>query len=52
LTAELAANGQRRDGEVWVLYVRAPAMMTALATGFEQMGIPAGRIRWEQFSVR
>jgi hypothetical protein len=34
------------------LYARAPAMMTALATGFEQMGIPAGRIRWEQFNVR
>jgi ferredoxin-NADP reductase len=52
LTAEQAANGLRRDGEVWVYTCGPPAMMTALATGFEQMGIPAGRIRWEQFNVR
>jgi len=27
-------------------------MMTALSKSFQQLGIPASRIRWEQFNLR
>jgi predicted ferric reductase len=29
-----------------------PAMTTALASGFQHLGIPRNRIRWEQFNIR
>jgi predicted ferric reductase len=52
LTAAQAASNMPSDAEVWVYMCGPPAMMTALAKGFEQVGIPASRIRWEQFNVR
>jgi predicted ferric reductase len=52
LTAAQAASDMPSDAEVWVYMCGPPAMMTALAKGFEQVGIPASRIRWEQFNVR
>jgi ferredoxin-NADP reductase len=29
-----------------------PAMMKAFSAGFRKLGVPASRIRWEQFDVR
>jgi ferredoxin-NADP reductase len=29
-----------------------PPMMTALSEGFRGLGIPASRVRWEQFDIR
>ena len=52
LTAEQAASDMPGDAEIWVYMCGPPAMMTALAKGFEQAGIAASRIRWEQFNVR
>ena len=52
LTAEQAANGMTSEADVSVYMCGPPAMMTALSKGFRQLGIPASRIRWEQFNVR
>jgi len=52
LTAEQAASGLIEDTGVWVHLRGPPATMTAPAKGFQQLGIPTGRIRWEQFTVR
>jgi len=52
LTAEQAADAMPGPQDLWVYMCGPPAMMTALAKGFRQLGIPAGRIRWEQFNVR
>jgi predicted ferric reductase len=52
LTAEQAANGMTSEADVWVYMCGPPAMMTALSKGFQQLGIPASRIRWEQFNLR
>ena len=52
LTAEKATSGMPGNADVWVYMCGPPAMMTALAKGFQQLGIPASQIRWEQFNVR
>jgi predicted ferric reductase len=52
LTAAQAANGITSEADVSVYMCGPPAMMTALSKGFRQLGIPASRIRWEQFNVR
>jgi predicted ferric reductase len=52
LTAAQAANGITSEADVSVYMCGPPAMMTGLSKGFRQLGIPAGRIRWEQFNVR
>ena len=52
LTAEQAAqNGMTSEAGVSVYMCGPPAMMTALSKGL-QLGIPASRMRWEQFNVR
>ena len=52
LTAEKAANGRPRGADVWVYMCGPPPMMRALAKGFRGLGVPAGRVRWEQFDIR
>jgi predicted ferric reductase len=52
LTAEKVSNGHRRGTDVWVYMCGPPPMMTALAKGFRALGIPANRVRWEQFDIR
>ena len=52
LTAERAARGHPPDSDLWVYMCGPPAMMTALARGFRALGIPASRVRWEQFDIR
>jgi predicted ferric reductase len=52
LTAEKAANGHPGGTDVWVYMCGPPPMMRALANGFLALGIPAGRVRWEQFDIR
>ena len=52
LTAEQAANGMTSEADVSVYMCGPPAMMTALSKSFQQLGIPASRIRWEQFNLR
>ena len=36
----------------WIYMCGPPPMMRALDKGFRRLGVPAGRIRWEQFEVR
>ena len=52
LTADKAANGRPRGADVWVYMCGPPPMMRALAEGFRGLGVPAGRVRWEQFDIR
>jgi len=52
LTAERAAGGRPRGANVWVYMCGPPPMMTALAEGFRALGMPADRVRWEQFDIR
>jgi predicted ferric reductase len=52
LTAEKAANGHPRGTDTWVYMCGPPPMMTALAKGFRALGVPASRVRWEQFDIR
>jgi len=52
LTAQKTANGHARRTDVWVYMCGPPPMMTALAHGFRALGIPASRVRWEQFGIR
>jgi predicted ferric reductase len=52
LTAEQTANGHPPGTEEWVYMCGPPPMMTALAKGFRALGIPASRVRWEQFDIR
>jgi len=45
-------GGRAAGAEVSVYMCRPPAMSTALAKGFRDLGVPASRVRWEQFDVR
>jgi ferredoxin-NADP reductase len=52
LRLEKTANGHPRGTDVWVYMCGPPPMMSALANGFRAVGIPASRVRWEQFDIR
>jgi predicted ferric reductase len=52
LTAAETLNGRPRGAEVWIYMCGPPPMMKAFELGFRDLGIPPGRIRWEQFDVR
>ena len=52
LTAEGMLGSKGRDLSVWVYMCGPPPMTAALAKGFRRLGVPSGRIRWEQFDVR
>jgi predicted ferric reductase len=46
------ALGPDRASDVWI-YLCGPSPMTAaLSKGFRRLGVPAGRIRWEDFGAR
>jgi predicted ferric reductase len=52
LTAEEAAGGVPISADLSVYICGPPGMMTGLAQGFEHLGIPRSRIRWERFNIR
>ncbi|HEY5184610.1 MAG TPA: hypothetical protein VIM19_06825 [Actinomycetes bacterium] len=52
LTADTVTSEMVNPDERWVYMCGPPAMMKAMASGFENVGIPRGRIRWEQFNIR
>ncbi len=52
LTAATAMTGRAAGAGVWVYMCGPTAMTTALAEGFRSLGIPASRVRWEQFDIR
>ena len=52
LTAKTIVGDRRNVGECWVYMCGPPPMMHALASGLEQLGVPKGRIRWEDFGGR
>ena len=52
LTAQTAMTGRPPGADVWVYMCGPPAMTSALSDGFRALGIPASRVRFEQFSIR
>ena len=52
LTSDAVTSEMGSPSESWVYMCGPPAMMKAMASGFEKLGIPRGRIRWEQFNIR
>jgi predicted ferric reductase len=52
LTAERALGANGDAAGVWVYLCGPPAMTAALSKGFRHLGVPAGRIRWEDFDIR
>jgi predicted ferric reductase len=52
LTADAAMAGRSTGADVWVYMCGPPAMTSALSDGFRALGIPASRVRWEQFDIR
>ena len=52
LTAETAMAGRPRGADIWVYMCGPPTMTTALSDGFRGLGIPATRVRFEQFDIR
>ena len=52
LTAAKTMAGRAPGAEVWVYMCGPPPMMRALGDGFRQLGVPASRVRWEQFDIR
>jgi predicted ferric reductase len=52
LTAERTVSGHPAGTDLWIYMCGPPAMMTALGNGFRALGIPAARVRWENFDIR
>jgi len=52
LTAEKATNSDADGTDLWVFMCGPPPMTAALAKGFRALGVPASRVRWEQFDIR
>jgi predicted ferric reductase len=52
LTADEVIGALRPAIEPSIYMCGPPAMNTALARGFRQLGVPASKIRWEQFDAR
>jgi predicted ferric reductase len=52
LTAVQAVDGRPRGADVWIYMCGPPRMTAALAKEFHGLGIPASRVRWEQFGAR
>lgn len=52
LTAEKAAAGTATGKDTWVFMCGPDAMTTSLAKGFKGLGVPAGQVRFERFSIR
>jgi predicted ferric reductase len=51
LTGEQVLAGTQRE-HPWIYMCGPPPMMTALNKGLRSQGVPAARIRWEQFGAR
>lgn len=52
LTPDAVMHDASRGPSPWIYMCGPPQMMQAFYTGFGKLGVPAGRIRWEQFDVR
>ena len=52
LSADEVIEALRPAINPWIYMCGPPAMNRALARGFRQLGVPASRIRWEQFDAR
>ena len=52
LTPQAVMHDASRLASPWVYMCGPPPMMHAFSAGFRQLGVPASRIRWEQFDVR
>jgi predicted ferric reductase len=52
LSVEQVAAAMPPAISTWVYMCGPPAMMTALSNGFRALGIPAARVRWEDFDIR
>jgi ferredoxin-NADP reductase len=51
-TPDSVMHDASRGLSPWVYMCGPPPMMQAFSAGFRKLGVPAGRIRWEQFDVR
>jgi len=51
LTPEQTVTADRA-GDVWIYLCGSPPMTAALTKGFRRLGVPPGRIRWEDFGAR
>jgi predicted ferric reductase len=52
LTADTVVGDLPTHQAASVYMCGPPAMMNAMASGFESLGIPRNQIRWEQFNIR
>jgi predicted ferric reductase len=52
LTPDAVMHDVSPDLSPWVYMCGPPPMMNAFSAGFRKLGVPASRIRWEQFDVR
>jgi predicted ferric reductase len=52
LTPAAVMHDVSPDLSPWVYMCGPPPMMNAFSAGFRKLGVPASRIRWEQFDVR
>jgi len=52
LDARRAAGGSTPRADTWVFMCGPEAMITALAKGFRDLGVPSGHVSWEKFGVR
>ena len=52
LTPEAVMHDAAQALNPWIYMCGPPVMMKAFSAGFRKLGVPASRIRWEQFDVR
>jgi predicted ferric reductase len=52
LTPEAVMHDASPGLSPWVYMCGPPAMLKAFSAGLRKLGVPASRIRWEQFDVR
>ena len=52
LTSDKTLDDLPPGSETWIYMCGPPAMMKAFSKGFHRRGIPAARVRWEQFNIR
>jgi predicted ferric reductase len=52
LTPDAVMHDASAEPRPWVYMCGPPPMMRAFSAGLRKLGVPASRIRWEQFDVR
>ncbi len=52
LTPDAVMHHAPRGASPWVYMCGPPPMMQSFSAGLRKLGVPASRIRWEQFDVR